>query len=343
VGAYWYALTDQSITVFRRGEDSCANQVRIRIWNFWTPTLPDFDSGWQSIMPDHFGGFSHGITGNFDDYLVDMQFKDSGLFSIGIHQRGLGGMDWIDGSRIGGYWYNNNGTMLFMRRTEDADAPYMRARLWLMPKPAYDSGWQDISSISVVPFYHQLGGNPADYLVDLQFKDSIGYAHLIGYGGYDSTHIGPGLGNRQGCFWAGLTDNLIMVYREPEDTYAKYARVRIWTLARPNYDSGMAATPNGMTTFTHNLGGNPENYLLNLVFNNPSGNMSLNQMYYGGNVFSSQPPVGHSPGDEVGGFWRDLRNTNVDFYRHVNDTWIDEVRLRIWLPKLKLFLPMVKR
>ena len=96
-GAYWYGLTNRTITVFRRNEDPCATQVRIRIWNFWTPTLPDIDSGWRSILPDTFGGFTHGITGSLDDYLVDFQFKDSGLYSIGIHQRGLGGMDWTDG------------------------------------------------------------------------------------------------------------------------------------------------------------------------------------------------------------------------------------------------------
>ena len=71
--------------------------------------------------------------------------------------------------------------------------------------------------------------------------------------------------------------------------------------------------------------------------------MGLNQMYYGGNVFSSQPPIGFNPGDSVGGFWRDLRNTNVDFLRHYEDTYIDEVRLRIWLPKLSVFIPLVKK
>lgn len=343
VGAYWYGLDNDSIIVVRRTEDTCAPQVRIRIWNFWTPTRPDSDSGWLPVIPDHFAGFNPGITGSFDPYLVDLQFKDSGLFSIGIHQRSLGGMDWTDGSRIGASWYYSNGIILFTRRTEDTDAPYIRARLWKMPKPAYDSGWQLFTTPYTLQLDHNLGGNPADYLVDVQFKDSAGFSHQAGYGGYDVTHIGAGLGDRKGAFWDGLDDTHIEVRRQPEETNINQARVRIWTMARPDYDSGMATTMTGTTTFTHNLGGNPENYFINLVFNNTSGPKLLNQMYYGGAVLSSQAVPPHVAGDPVGGFWRDLRSTNVDFFRHFQDTWIDQARLRIWLIKQQMYLPLLMR
>jgi hypothetical protein len=342
VGAYWYGLDTDSIAVFRRNEDTCAPQVRIRIWNFWTPTRPDYESGWLPVSPDTFAGFTPGITGSLDPYLVDLQFKDSGQFSIGIHQRGLGGMDWTDGTRIGASWYDGVGGILFVRRTEDPDAPYIRARIWKMPKPAYDSGWQSFT-LNLLQLSHNLGGSPADYLVDVQFQDSSGYPHQGGYGGYDVTHIGAGLGNRLGGYWDWLDNTHIEVRRQPEETYIIKARVRIWTLARPDYDSGMATTPTGTTTFTHNLGGNPDNYFINMVFNNTSGSGMLNQMYYGGAVLSSHAVLPHIAGDAVGGFWRYLNGTKIDLFRQFQDTWIDQARLRIWLIKEHIYLPIVIR
>ena len=344
VGAYWYGLNIDSITVSRRPEDSCADQVRIRIWNFWTPTLPDYDSDWRSITPDVLGGFTPGITGGLDPYMVDLQFKDSGAFGIGIHQRGLGGMDWTNGDRLGASWYYTSGTMLFLRRTEDEDAAYIRARIWKMPKPAFDSGWQDIADLYSIQFIHNLGGNPADFLVDVQFKDSGGYVHQVGYGGYEGTHIDEYLGDRLGGYWDGLDDTRIYVHRQPEETGIDQVRARIWTLARPHYDSGMVAATTISTALTHDLGGRTEDYLLNLVFNNTTGPKQLHQMYYGGAVIAYDPPAPPNQiGDTVGGFYRQLSSASVQFVRHAQDPWIDEFRLRIWLPVYKTFISLVKK
>ena len=243
VGAYWYGLDANSVTVFRRPEDACAPQVRIRIWNFWTPTRPDYDTGWTSVTQGGYASFATGITGGIDPfpYLIDLQFKDSGFLGIGINQRGLGRMDWTNGDRLGGSWSFKDGELSFFRMPEDADAPYMRARVWKMPRPAYDSGWQEMWSAGLFSLLleHNLGGNPADYLVDVQFLGNSGNVHQAGYGGYDITRQDPYLGHRHGGYWDGLDGTHIEVHRLPEEDYSLNAvRVRIWTLSRPDYDFG---------------------------------------------------------------------------------------------------------
>ena len=95
VGPYWFNLDADSITVRRRNEDTCVEKVRIRIWNFWTPIQPS---------PGEGRGLAHYSNLDPARMLVDLQLKDSGLLSIGMHQRGLGGMDWTNGDRLGAYW-----------------------------------------------------------------------------------------------------------------------------------------------------------------------------------------------------------------------------------------------
>jgi hypothetical protein len=69
----------------------------------------------------------------------------------------------------------------------------------------------------------------------------------------------------------------------------------------------------------------------------------LNQMYYGGAVLSSHAGLPHIAGDAVGGFWRYLNGTKIDLFRQFQDTWIDQARLRIWLIKEHIYLPIVIR
>ncbi len=99
------------------------------------------------------------------------------------------------------------------------------------PRPAYDSGWQSMAQGETRPFPHGIGGNPDNYVVDLQFQDQAGGRHQLGYGGETYvSYIGIGYFNLddEGAFWHSLNDQQIMVTRMDNDTYIAKVRVRIW-------------------------------------------------------------------------------------------------------------------
>jgi hypothetical protein len=95
--------------------------------------------------------------------------------------------------------------------------------------PVYDSGWQ---SFTIRPdpisftFNHNLGGDPDDYLVDLQCMDDTSLNT------YDCTAFGF---NHQ-AHWYGLTDTSIKVWIAG-GTVPDEVRVRIY-LPTPDFDSG---------------------------------------------------------------------------------------------------------
>ena len=65
---------------------------------------PHYDSGWTNVSTGN-NTFTHNLGGNTDNYVVDMQFKETPAAAYGVHQ-GFYGMDYddIQGSR-GAYWY----------------------------------------------------------------------------------------------------------------------------------------------------------------------------------------------------------------------------------------------
>ncbi len=362
MGAYWRNLDYNSISVYRLPEDAaCADQVRIRIWNFWTPTRPNYDSGWKPVNPGTSNLFPTNLGGDPDSFLIDLQFKDnSPLFGIGIHQRALGGMDWTAGEEMGGFyqfWTGSPGTngIILDRREGDTQADSMRARIWQMPKPAFDSGWLGFGSPSTlqcdtttytIHCDHNLGADPRDFLVDLQFKNSIGLINNTGYGGYEVTYgLSLDYGHRMGAYWQALDENTITITRRADEPYIELARVRIWTLARPDYDSGMYAIPVGVETnaLTHNLGGRVNDYFVNLVFNDPELKL-LHQRYYGGSIVTAYPESPNVTGDQVGAYYRRLDSDSVEVYRQMNETaFIDQFRLRLWVERQSVYLPVVKK
>ncbi len=83
------------------------------------------------------------------------------------------------------------------------------------PGPEYDSGWEEIGPrpdpISV-DFPHNLGGDPDDYVVDLECKDTGGEMMQCGY---------------DGAYWYALTDTSVSVWVAGGSNPAAL-RVRIW-------------------------------------------------------------------------------------------------------------------
>lgn len=94
------------------------------------------------------------------------------------------------------------------------------------PRPAYDSGWEWVGQGGSVTMNHNIGGDVANYFVDLWFKDTgTGEIHNQRYGG---SNYGGGFNDFSGACWTDLTNAHIKVFRGTDDTDCNYVRVRIW-------------------------------------------------------------------------------------------------------------------
>ncbi len=352
VGAYWRSLSTSRITVYRRPEDIYAPEVRVRIWCFWKPPAPDYDSGWVSGEADQAQTLTHGLGGDTDDYFVDMTYKSDGS---GINRRYHGGADFgamafgggHEDERVGAYWRSlTTSSIAVYRRPEDIYAEEVRIRIWRTPRPDYDSGWVSLGQGTTATLTHDLGGDFLDYLVDLQYRSSASNVNQRYYGGADfgATAFGGGREDeRTGAYWRGLGMSNITVYRRPDDTYAPEIRVRIWRMARPDYESGWVVLSQGDTeTLPHNLGGDADNYVVNMVYYDETFNY-VNQRHLGGADFGANPPGGYDPDDRVGAYWRSLTKSSVTVYRRPEDGFADYLRIRIWLTDYGVFLPLALR
>src|SRR4030042_2370387 len=230
LGAYWSNLSASAIQATRCPDDAGADQIRLRICK---ATQPDYDSGWQAAGMEKV--FDHNLGGPWNDYVVDLQFKDVEVY--GVNQRFYGGAP--EGAfDPGAYWKGLNGSQVCVRR--QSSAPHIdqvRVRIWRCAAPKYDSGWFSLSPATSQALTHGLGGNPDDYAVDLQFKDSVFSINNYRYGGR-KCYTGTPYAQYQGAYWYGLNNNQITVYRLESDSRADQVRVRIWLAPSADYDSG---------------------------------------------------------------------------------------------------------
>jgi hypothetical protein len=91
------------------------------------------------------------------------------------------------------------------------------------PRPAYDSGWVSFSQGQGKMFFHNIGGNVENYVVDMQFiHTGAGDIGNIYHGG----HMDDGY--FRGAYWRSLTSSSIMVARMSDDGYVDQIRIRIW-------------------------------------------------------------------------------------------------------------------
>ena len=97
----------------------------------------------------------------------------------------------------------------------------------------------------------------------------------------------------------------------------------ISALPRPAYDSGWQTISQGQTkVFSHNLGGNPDNYVVDMTCKSDNATFGINQLYFGGDG---------RDGARYGAYWRHLTSTSITVYRFSNDAHCDQVRVRIWV------------
>lgn len=88
---------------------------------------------------------------------------------------------------------------------------------------------------------------------------------------------------------------------------------------RPDYDSGWVPVTSGEFLLLHYLGGDVDNYVVDLTFKYMG---SIQNVYYGGYVDSS--------GNFIGTTWRDLTTYSITVFSG-DILWNDEVRVRIWV------------
>lgn len=76
-------------------------------------------------------------------------------------------------------------------------------------------------------------------------------------------------------------------------------------------------------TFTHNLGGNPDDYAVDLWFRDTDGGLGINRRNYGGLEYSN---------NWYGARWQQLTTNTIEVYRYANDDVADQVRVTVWIP-----------
>lgn len=334
-GVMWQALNQTSIQVTRNRDDLSSSWVRVHIWV--VPSV-DYDSGWKAIDPDSTLTLEHNLGGNTDYYLVDMQFKTSGL--LGIHNRNYGLDTYYlkNGSEeykeLGANWHNLNSKSIKVYRGKDElYINLIRVRIWQISSADYDSGWSNINQGESKIFQHNLGGPWNDYYIDLQFKHNGAYAiHQLFYGG--DQDYNAGFGFIHGAWIGSFDDSHISVSRGRDDSVVNQVRVRIWANPRPKYDSGWQPITKGETkTLNHNLGGDPDFYVIDLQFKDifPEGidGYGVNQNQYGSDDYQIYP------GEDLefhGGYWLGLTGSQIEVYRAGDEQHADQIRIRIWIP-----------
>lgn len=347
-GAYWRRLTSTNIEVGRRADDVFADQVRVRIWNFWTPTRPDYDSGWKTNLPGSISQPFHYLGGSEDDYLVNFVYSDAtwkaNQMYYGVKYFGANPPSGYSADQsAGAYWRSlTNSSVVVFRAPNDNTVDQWRLRIWRMPKPDYDSGWQAISPGELKPFNHGLIGNRADFLVDLTFNDTGGSGKNQRYlGGAVTTD-----NQYHGAFWNAFTtapgNAKLNVYRLLNDLYADQVRVRIWRVNTPDYESGyLDYTPGLVRIITHNLNTDPGLMLVDITANQVTGD---HKVFYGRvDIGTGGPFPTYAENDRAGFLWNYLTDSAIAVQRLNEDDNAQTINTRIWILPSIIYLPLIQR
>ncbi len=290
-----------------------------------------WSSGWVDIATDTATVFTHDLGGDPDDYAVELWFRDTTPDGKGINGWGGGGLE-AGGNFYGAHWQNLTDTTIeVVRREDDAFADQVRVRVWIPEDPpVWDSQWVDIATDELKSFTHSQGGNVDDYVVGLWLKDTTSGGIGINSRCYGGLEAG---GQVRGAAWQNLTNTAIDVWRYPNDPGADQVRVRIFAPDPPDWDSEwMDVAPGTVATLTHNLGGNPNLYLVRAWQKDTDGGIGINHRFAGGF---------EAGGSFFGTNWENLTDTTINVFRRPNDGVADQVRFRIWVREYKVLLPLV--
>ncbi|MBI4576624.1 MAG: hypothetical protein HY722_10215 [Planctomycetes bacterium] len=191
-----------------------------------------------------------------------------------------------------------------------------------IPRPGFHSGFVFVpQGPAGRTLTHNLG-DPDALLVDHQsFSQSIGINDAAE--GIDEfanvSHVG--------AHWSKLSNTQVFLERgHTGDLHSHQQQVRIWQLGSmggfpsPTTDSGwVAISPSGTITLP-SAAGDPEDFLVNLQFRH-LGDRLIHNMGFG---------VDFSGFGDVGGYWFDLKNQSISLHRAPQDSFAQEMRVRIW-------------
>ncbi len=190
------------------------------------------------------------------------------------------------------------------------------AGLNVSPGPSdWLSGWVPITLGNSVTLTHNLGGDVLQYATQLWFRDTNdGFGiNTRAYGGLEFNS------ERYGAYWSKLTATDVVVSRYGWDMYADEVRMMIWFPEQtPDYCSPWTAILlGGSQVFTHNLLGNPDDYVVGLWFQGTTA-YGINQQFFGGE---------EDLGNNYGAWWHNLTDTTVTVDRAANDPAASQVRV----------------
>jgi hypothetical protein len=96
------------------------------------------------------------------------------------------------------------------------------------------------------------------------------------------------------------------------------------SISSASWSSGWASINQGQTlTFNHNLGSDPDDYAVELWFQDTDASgVGINRRNYGGV---------EANGNWFGAYWEKLTSTTIDVHRHANDLMADQVLVRVWV------------
>ncbi len=293
---------------------------------------PDYDSKDFSITAGVETIITHNLGGNVNDYVV---YLTGSLPPYGEFHFGYGGCD-QNNKRRGLYWFGLTDTTVTVKvRDEEWAYPLARVRIWRDPKPDFDSGWLLILPGDTGPLTHNVGGDPKDYVIDLQFTDDTFRPHQMLYGGIEfgnKTFGGTVTGHKWGAYWHSLTSTTVNVVRLPQDHLVWFFRGRIFKRPKPAYDSGWNSVQpaTGLA-----IGGLPISATHNFVYfdqrDTNAGGYGINHAYYGG-YFSGSLAYGSN--------WDNAYDKTIGVFRMDNDQYADELRVRIYRTRI-LAMPFV--
>jgi hypothetical protein len=277
--------------------------------------MPAYDSGWESlsIRPDPLSlEFTHNLGGDPDTYRVSLECRDN---------TAIGTYDCINNNfNVQAHWYDLTNSTVKVYVTNGSQPDGVRLRIFT-DMPAYDGGWESISSRPDpiwVEFTHNLGGDLDTYQVSLECRDDTTL------GTYDCTNDNF----YTQALWYNPTSSMIRVYviggSQPDGV-----RIRIYT-DMPAYDSGwesLTIRPDPISVqFTHNLGGDPDTYQVSLECRDDT---ALSTYDCTNSNFNRQA------------FWNGLTASIVNVYVS-GGSQPDGVRLRIWRV-YPIYLPIVTK
>ena len=168
-------------------------------------------------------GSNYGLLGSDIDGVYGVSNSDNGSGVTGINDSngsGIYGQNTASGQsgELGGsnFAVKANGDLFVSGAYRGDIGPNLGAPF---PRPAWDSNWGSIDIAETKTFYHNIGGDVDNYVVELTFKDSGG--KILGAVNYWDVIY-------KGARWFDLTSESIKVRRDLGDILIDKVRLRIW-------------------------------------------------------------------------------------------------------------------